>query len=71
MYKKLITTFIIIVGAIYAISQANILLNFSDITIQSFSDKFSSVHFMAPGNNFVGGIFRLATTSVSPTNISL
>ena len=28
-------------------------------------DKFSPVHFAAPGNNFVGGIFRLTTKSLT------
>jgi hypothetical protein len=56
---------------LYAISQANILLTFPNLNISLFEDKFSSVHFMAPGNNFVGNIFRLTNKSVSPTTIQL
>ncbi len=71
MHKKLIMTLIAIGGALYAISQATILLNFSDISLQSFEERFSSIHFMAPGNNFIGGIFWLPTISVSGTHITL
>lgn len=71
MHKKLFMTMAIILWALYAISQANMVLNFTNLNISSFEDKFSSVHFMAPGNNFVGNIFRLANKSVSPTTITL
>jgi len=47
------------------------MLTFPDINIQSFQDKFSLVHFMTPGNNFVWSIFWLASKSVSWTVITL
>lgn len=40
-------------------------ITFSSIDNQSLAQKFSSVHFAAPGNNFVGGIFRLTTKSLT------
>lgn len=46
------------------------LLTFSWINNQSLADKFSPVHFMAPGNNFVGGILRLTTKSL-PVDIQI
>jgi len=67
MYKKLLIVAWIIVGALYAISQANIMLNFADIDVSSFEDRFSLVHFTAPGNNFPWSIFRLPTISVNQT----
>lgn len=36
-----------------------------DINNQSLIENFSPVHFTAPGNNFVGGIFWLPTKSLS------
>jgi hypothetical protein len=71
MQKKIIIILAVIVWALYAIGNANIMLNFSNINIQSFQDKFSLVHFMAPGNDFVGSIFRLPAKSVSGTHITL
>ncbi len=41
------------------------MLNFTNINSQSLADKFSPVHFAAPGNNFVGGILRLTTKSLT------
>jgi len=71
MNKKIVIILTIIVCALYAVGNANIMLNFLDINTQSFQDKFSLIHFTAPGNNFVGSIFRLPTKSVSPTHITL
>ena len=71
MHKKLFITIIIIIWSLYAISQANIMLIFPNLNISSFEDKFSSIHFMAAGNNFVGNIFRLTNKSVSPTIIEI
>ena len=64
-------TLVIIMWALYAIGNASIVLNFSNINIQSFGAKFSLVHFTAPGNNFVGSIFRLPTKSTTWTTIIL
>ena len=65
MHKKLIITLSVIVGALYALGNVfSINLFFPNLNNQSLQDKFSLVHFMAPGNNFVGSIFRLATKSV-------
>lgn len=71
MQKKIIIILTVIVWALYTIGNANIMLNFLDINIQSFENKFSLVHFTAPGNNFVGSIFRLPSTSMSWTTITL
>lgn len=71
MHKKLVITLWIVLGAIYAISQANVVLNFPDINLYSLENKFSLVHFMAPGNDFVGSIFRLPSTSITGINISI
>jgi len=46
-------------------------LIFNDITLFSLENKFSPIHFTAPGNNFVGGIFWLPTKSISATTIQL
>ncbi len=67
MYKKLIIIIWITIGALYTISQANIILKFSDIDIAAFEDRFSLVHFTAPGNNFPWSIFRLPSISVNQT----
>ncbi|MEI6773728.1 MAG: hypothetical protein WCL18_02675 [bacterium] len=40
------------------------MLNFTDLNIQSFGNKFSLVHFMAPGNDFVGSVFWLSSKSI-------
>jgi hypothetical protein len=40
-------------------------LNFSDIQSQALADKFSPIHFAAPGNNFIGGVFWITTKSLS------
>lgn len=71
MKKKVLITLLVILGALYALGNADIVLNFPNINIQSFENKFSTVHFMAPGNNFVGSIFRLPTKSVPETTITL
>lgn len=67
MYKKLLIVVVVIVWALYAISQANIILKFTDIDVSSFEDRFSLVHFTAPGNNFPWSIFRLPSISVNQT----
>ncbi len=54
----------ILLWALYTVSQASLTLNFPDINISSFQNKFSLVHFMAPGNNFWGSIFWLASKSL-------
>lgn len=46
------------------------MLNFSDLNMPALKDKFSSVHFMAPGNDFVGSIFRLGNKSINPITIT-
>ncbi len=71
MKKKLGLMLAIIIWALYAVSQASLTLNFPDINIQSFQNKFSLVHFMAPGNDFWGSIFWLASKAVTWTTISL
>ncbi len=67
MKKKILVVVWVIVGALYAISQADMVLKFSDIDISAFADRFSIVHFNAPGNNFPGSIFRLPTESTQQT----
>lgn len=71
MNKKILITLCIIVWSIYAIGNANIVLNFPDLNIQSFGNKFSLVHFMTPGNNFWWSIFWLASKSIPETTITL
>jgi len=71
MQKKIIIILTVIVWTLYALVNADIMLNFPDLNVQSFQDKFSLVHFTAPGNNFVGSIFRLPSKSVSPTMITI
>lgn len=71
MQKKIITIVTIIVWTLYALVNANSILKFPDLNMQSFQDKFSLVHFTAPGNDFVGSIFRLPSKSVSPTMITI
>lgn len=70
MNKKIVITLTIIVWAIYAIGNT-LRLNFPNINVQSFGSKFSLVHFVAPGNNFVGSLFRLPSKSVTGTTISM
>jgi hypothetical protein len=65
MSKKILITLSIIICAAYAIGNANIVLDFPDLNIQSFENKFSLVHFTAPGNNFAGSIFRLPSKSIT------
>lgn len=70
MQKKLIITLTIILWSLYAISNAfSVTLNFPDLKLQSLQDKFSPVHFMTPGNDFGGSIFRLASKSVTGETI--
>ena len=71
MQKKIIIILTVIVWTLYALVNADIMLKFPDLNVQSFQDKFSLVHFTAPGNNFVGSIFRLPSKSVSPTMITI
>jgi len=71
MNKKILITLGIIVWALYAIGNANIVLKFPDLNIQSFENKFSLVHFTAPGNNFLWSIFRLASKSTTGMTIGL
>lgn len=71
MKKKILIVLGVVVGALYAISQADIVLNFSDIDISAFADRFSLVHFNAPGNNFVGSFLRLPSKSGTGIDISL
>lgn len=66
MNKKILPLLITIIWALYAIGNAGIVLRFPDINIQSLENKFSSVHFMTPGNNFGWSIFWLPNTSISP-----
>ncbi len=71
MHKKLIITISVILGALYALGNVfSINLFFPNLNNQSLQDKFSLVHFMAPGNNFGWSIFRLATKSVWPRVIN-
>lgn len=46
-------------------------LIFTNIQIHSLENKFSPVHFTAPGNNFVWGIFWLPTKSIPEVTIQL
>jgi len=72
MTKKIGITLGVILGALYALGNVfSITLTFPDLNLQSFQDKFSLVHFMAPGNNFWWSIFWLASKSVWPTTITL
>ncbi len=72
MQKIIIISISILVGALYAIGNVFALqLHFSGIDIQSLENTFSSVNFVAPGNNFVGSIFWLDTKAISPQTISL
>ena len=71
MNKKIIITLTVIVWALYTLGNASMWLNFSDINIQSFQNKFSFVQFIAPGNNFVGNFFWLPSKSVTWTKIIL
>lgn len=70
MNKKLIIILIVIMWALYTIGNA-LRLNFPNLNIQSFGNKFSLVHFTAPGNNFVGSTFRLTSKSITGNTISL
>lgn len=69
MNKKIGILIIMIIWAIYTIVNAGIVLKFSDINIQSLENKFSPVHFTAPGNNFGWSIFWLPSKSIIPTTI--
>ena len=72
MQKKLIITAGTIIWALYVLGSVfSLTLNFPDISSSSFADRLSLVHFIAPGNNFVGSIFRLPTKSVSPIKINI
>lgn len=73
MKKAIISMLATIIGVIYAIGNISIALNltFPDIKIQSFANKFSLIHFMTPGNNFVGSSFWLASKSIPPMTITL
>ena len=71
MQKKIILLSTILLAAIYTLVNANVILNFSDLNMQTFQDRFSLVHFMAPGNNFWGSIFWLPSKSISWTDITL
>ncbi len=70
MSKKITILISIVIWALYAIGNANILLNFSDITIP-IENKVSFVHFMAPGNDFWWSIFRLPSKSIVPIHITI
>lgn len=73
MNKKIFIILGIIVWAIYVIGNIGMALrlNFPDIKVQSFANKFSLVHFMAPGNDFVGSTFWLASKSIPAITINL
>lgn len=71
MQKKLLIILWVIMAALYAVSKADIVLNFPNLNIQSFENRFSLVHFMAAGNDFAGSIFRLPSVSTTWTTISL
>lgn len=72
MHKKILITLIVIIWAIYTIVKVSALqLIFPDITGSSFENKYSSVHFMAPGNNFPGHIFWLASKSIPDMTVIL
>lgn len=70
MQKRIILILTIVLGAVYTLANANVILNFSDLNMQTFQNKFSLVHFMAPGNNFWGSILRLPSKSISWTTIT-
>ncbi len=69
MNKKIIMTLLVIMGALYAIGNASIVLTFPSVS-PSFSSGFSLIQFAWPGNNFVGSTFRLSTKSVSPVTVT-
>lgn len=72
MKKRIGITFAVILCALYTLGNVfSITLHFDDLNPTSFEERFSTVHFMAPGNNFWGSIFRLPTKSVSPTEINI
>lgn len=73
MKKKIFIILASIVGIVYAIGNISMALNlnFPDINIQSFANKFSLVHFMTPGNNFVGSSFWLTSKSIPWITITL
>lgn len=53
MRKKLIITMIAILGTLYGLGNVfSLVLHFDGISLSSFENKFSSVHFMTPGNDF-------------------
>jgi hypothetical protein len=52
MNKKIIMTLLVIMGALYAIGNASIVLIFPNVG-QSFSSGFSLIQFAGPGNNFI------------------
>ncbi len=60
---------VIVLWALYAITNASIILRFTDIGIQSFGEKFSVIQFAGPGNNFVGSFLRLTAKSIDPIKI--
>lgn len=71
MYKKILTIIVVLIWSLYAISQAEIMLNFTNINMPSLQDKVSLVHFTAPGNNFVGSFLRLPTKSIPDITIEV
>lgn len=72
MHKKIFITILVILWAIFAAIQASALqLIFSEISGSSFQNQYSSVHFMAPGNNFPWHIFWLASKSIEGMTINL
>ena len=71
MNKKLLTTLLVILWALYAIGNASLILNFPDLTMTAIGNKYSFIQFAGPGNNFVWSTFRLSTSSTSGQTITL
>lgn len=72
MQKRLLITLGIVLWTLYGLGNIfAITLHFENLSIPSLEEKFSMVHFMAPGNNFWWSIFRLPTKSVSPILITI
>ncbi len=68
-FKHLLTS-VIVICLWYSFSHAILILDFPDINIASLQNNFSNVLFTAPWNNFGGGIFWLATKSLT-TNATI
>lgn len=72
MQKHLLIAISCIIASLYGLSNVfAVQIHLNTLGMQALIQQFSSVHFMAPGNNFLGGIFWLDTKNVEKQTINI